>query len=180
MKKLFLLALASTFTFFSYAQNTDTVKKTVTTKTKVKSNLGEEVDVKQQTQVEKEKLEVENSGETNQAVTRKKEMQITTSTNFYIDDEGYSIVPTEKGYVMTRLNVKNKEKAQYGIIRQIPNTNVYVLHTANYDSAGYFDEDGNFVVGTYDPKADDVILKKYMIRRNDGTTKTREVKVMKQ
>jgi len=61
--------------------------------------------------------------------------------------------------------MNGNKKTEYGIIRQMPEREIYVLHTNEYDSFGYFDEEGNFVVGNYDPKADGVILKKYMIQR---------------
>jgi len=162
MKKLLITALCLTFGLSNYAQTEDKIKKTVTTKTITKDNQGEKVAVEKRTIKAQQELEVENNNETNQAVRRTKP-QISTSTSFMVDQNNYMISPDKKGYVVHKMN--GNKKTEYGIIRQMPEREIYVLHTNEYDSFGYFDEEGNFVVGNYDPKADGVILKKYMIQR---------------
>lgn len=162
MKKLMITALCLTFGFTNYAQTEDKMKKTVTTKTITKDNKGENVAVEKRTIKAQQELGVENNDKTNQAV-RRHQPQISTSTSFMVDQNSYMISPDRKGYVVHKMN--GKERTEYGVIRQMPDRDTYVLHTKEYDSFGYFDEDGNFVVGNYDPKADDVILKKYMMKR---------------
>ncbi|MDR6302155.1 hypothetical protein [Mesonia maritima] len=162
MKRISILLFS--FFIFSYgmAQNEDTVKETVTKKTTVKSSKGEDVSVEQKTRVRKEELNVENNNKTNQNVTRK--AQISESTTFMVDENEYAIQPDKNGYVMSKM--VNGKKQLHGKIRKMPDRDFYILTSKqNGDSFGYFDEDGNFIVETYDSKTDAVVLKKYKVEK---------------
>lgn len=162
MKKLMITALCLTFGLANYAQE-DKLEKTVTTKTTVKNDKGEKVAIKKRNIKTSQQLGVENNDETNQAVMRYKP-QISSSTSFETDTESFLITPDDKGYVVYKTD--GRKKSEYALIRKLPEKEMYVLHTKEYDSFGYFDKEGNFVVGNYDPKADAVILKKYKIKRS--------------
>ncbi len=160
MKKLILSIALISFTF-GFAQNEDKMTKTVTTKTKVKSSKGEEVAVKEKKYTAKQKLQVENNNETNQAVNREP-VKITESTTFISDGDSYTIKPDVNGYTMHR--EKDGQTEMYGKIRKMPDRESYILVKENENSFGYFDNDGNFIVETYDSNSDKVILKKYNLQ----------------
>ncbi|MDQ7918619.1 hypothetical protein RBU60_13655 [Mesonia sp. MT50] len=162
MKKIIITALCLTFGLTNYAQTKDKLEKTVTTKTTVKNHEGEEVAIKKRKIRAQQQLGVENNNKTNQTVIRYKP-QISSSTSFESEEDSFMIAPDRKGYVVYKMD--GKRKVQYAVIRKMPEKEMYVLHTKEYDSFGYFDKEGNFVVGNYDPKADAVILKKYKINR---------------
>lgn len=161
MKKLVITALCLTFGLTNYAQE-DNLEKTVTTKTTVKDSKGEKVAIKKRNIRSQQQLGVENNSETNQAVMRYKP-QISSSTSFVTAEDSFLIMPDNKGYTVHKM-IGNK-KVEYAVIRKMPEKEMYVLHTKEYDSFGYFDKEGNFVVGNYDPKVDGVVLKKYKINR---------------
>ena len=157
MKKLILSLAILSFTF-GFAQNEDKMSKTVITKTKVKSSKGEEVAVKEQKYTANQKLQVENNNETNQAVSRKP-VKITESTTFSTGNEMFTIQPDKNGY--TVMSKKDGKEKMYGKIRKMPDREFYILAKENENSFGYFDNDGNFIVESYDPDSDSVYLKKY-------------------
>ena len=101
---------------------------------------------------------VENNNETNQAVSRKP-VKITESTTFSTGNEIFTIQPDKNGYTMMS-KIDGKEK-MYGKIRKMPDREFYILAKENENSFGYFDNDGNFIVESYDPDSDSVYLKKY-------------------
>lgn len=157
-----ITALCLTFGLTNYAQTEDKLEKTVTTKTTVKNHEGKEVAIKKRKIRAQQQLGVEDNNQTNQAVMRYKP-QISSSTSFVTAEDSFLIMPDEKGYKVHKMN--GNKKVEYAVIRKMPEKEMYVLHTKEYDSFGYFDKEGNFVVGNYDPKADEVILKKYKINR---------------
>jgi transcriptional regulator of aromatic amino acid metabolism len=160
MKKLILVTTLLCFTL-GFAQNEDKMTKTVTTKTKVKSSKGEEVAVKEKKYTAKQKLQVQNNNETNQGVNREM-VKLEESTTFSTGSQNYTIQPDKNGYQMM-VNEENGMKKMYGKIRKMPNRDGYILVKENENSFGYFDENGNFIVESYDPVSDSVILKKYTI-----------------
>ena len=160
MKKL-ILSIALISFAFGFAQNEDKMTKTVTTKTKVKSSKGEEVAIKEKKYTAEQKLEVENNNQTNQAV-RRDPVKIIESTTFISDGKNYIIKPDANGYMMHQQ--KDGQTKIYGKIRKMPDRESYILVKENENAFGYFDNDGNFIVETYDPTNDKVILKKYNLK----------------
>ncbi|SHI51947.1 hypothetical protein SAMN04488096_102210 [Mesonia phycicola] len=157
MKKFVLLIAMISFSF-GFAQNEDKISKTVTTKTKIKSSAGEEVAIQEKKYTSKQALEVNDSNKVNQEAVRSA-VEIKESTTFSVGNENYTIEPDKNGYVM--MTHKNGEKKMYGKIRKMPDHEFYILVKENENSFGYFDEDKNFIVESYDPASDMVLLKKY-------------------
>ncbi len=156
---LIILALGAVTTGF--AQNEDKLEKTTTVKTTTKSSKGVNVDVKQQKHKHTETLELENSDETNQSVTRKKSFSATKA--MMVDGNQFTIKKDDKGYLMMEMN--DGRMQEYGKIRKIDDNNAYFLITEDKQSIGFFDSEGNFILKSYDPDADIVISKKYRIKR---------------
>lgn len=165
MKILFLCA-ALVFSTMGFAQveNTDTVKETTVVKTTVKSSLGEEVSVKKQERIAKQKLALEQDGTTNQTVNRKP-VVVETSTTFVSDGEDYIIEPDPKGFVITI--VKEGKKSDYGKIRKMSRPNAYLLVTESGNAFGYFNAEGDFVVESYDPINDVIVVDSFSISEDD-------------
>lgn len=49
-----------------------------------------------------------------------------------------------------------------GILRKTSNNN-YIYVEKNKVSVGYFDQEGNLILETYDPKSDNLIVNKYIM-----------------
>ncbi|TQD40169.1 hypothetical protein [Haloflavibacter putidus] len=160
MKRLLIiLALGAVTTGF--AQNEDRLEKTTTVKTTTKSSKGVNVDVKQRKHKQAETLELENSDETNQSVTRKKSFSATKA--MMVDGDQFTVRKDNKGYVMMKM--KDGRMQEYGKIRKIDDNNAYFLIIDDKHSIGFFDDEGNFILKSYDPEADIVVSKKYRIKR---------------
>ncbi|MFD2697082.1 hypothetical protein ACFSQ0_03685 [Mesonia sediminis] len=161
MKKILITALCFSFSLGVMAQK-DRLEKTVTTKTKVKTNKGEEVAIKKQKVSENQDLKLSETGATNQMLMRGDKV-IQSSTLFIENNVNFSIEPDDKGYVIKKQT--DGKMVNYGVIRKLPNKDLYLLHTPKHDAVGYFDLSGNFVVGSYDDNTDAVVLKKYKLKR---------------
>lgn len=165
MKTLFLCAtLALTTVSFAQVENTDTLKETTVTKTTVKSSLGEDVSIKKQERIAKQKLALEQDGTTNQTVNRKP-VVVETSTTFVYDGEDYIIEPDPKGFLITI--VKDGNESDYGKIRKMSRPNAYLLVTETGNAFGYFNAKGDFVVESYDPVNDVIVVDSFAISEDD-------------
>lgn len=159
-----LLIFTVTFTGFAQDRNTDEVKETVVTKTTVKSSLGEDVSIKKQERIAKQNLALEQDGTTNQRLNRKP-VVVESSTTFVSGGRDYVIQPDAKGFLITI--VKNGKKQDFGKIRKMSRPNAYLLVTEEGNAFGYFNDEGDFVVESYDPAKDAIVADSFAISKND-------------
>lgn len=76
-------------------------------------------------------------------------------TYYELNGERYVFVTDHDGYRISSPTVK-----EYGIVRKTANGE-YIFRTKTGTSVGHFDENGNFVVETYDDKADGFTVETY-------------------
>lgn len=170
MKKILLIvSLAVATTGFAQVdtdpiKNTDKMSTTVITKTITKSSNGTDVSIKKEVMTAEEALALEQDGSTNQAVNRKP-LVVTTSTTFISDGMEFLIKPDAKGFVMSI--VKNGDEKKYGIIRKMSRPNAYLLVTDAGNAFGYFNSEGDFVVESYDPAKDMIVVDSFAISEDD-------------
>jgi glucan-binding YG repeat protein len=158
------------------AQNKNVKDETKTTTTTIKDSKGERKIVKTEEIKEVQEIEFENpnSSETNKdmkptpvVVTTTNELIVDGKTKYidvdhssYYDLDGtkYEVKSDKKGYLLLNRN----KKTASGVLRRTSNNN-YIFRSKNKVSVGYFDENGNLVLETYDPKTDSMIKEKYII-----------------
>lgn len=146
------------------SSNSDKMSTTVITRTITKSSKGTDVSVKKEMMTAEEALALEQDGSTNQAVKRKP-LVVKKSTTFVSDGDNYQIEPDAKGFLITI--VKNGTEKRFGKIRKMSRPNAYLLVTDEGNSFGYFNTKGDFVVESYDPSKDKIVVDSFAINKDD-------------
>lgn len=176
MKTLFLSTLTFLFTIGMYSQNKNVKSEEKIVKTTIKDSKGEKTIVKKEEVKEVQKIEFENpnSPKTNKDmkptpvnVTTTKQVIVDGQTKYIdvdhsayynLDGVKYEIKADKSGYLI----LNNDKKKASGVLRKTSN-NSYIFRNKNKVSVGYFDQSGNLVLETYDPKTDSMIMEKYMV-----------------
>lgn len=156
------------FTFGVNAQNTNVTETSKTTVTTVKDSEGEKKLVRTQNTSETQNIQFQNaeSNELNkdQVATP---VQVTSTTKITAPDGTTRIVDVDRSAYYTfgdrkyQVAVDNigytimDENEKAGVLRQLSN-NTYIYKTKDGTSVGYFDQDGNLILNTYDDKTDNV------------------------
>lgn len=171
-----LLFLFTTSTII--AQNIDVKDETKTTTTTIKDSKGESKIVETEKTKEVQELEFENPNSsslnkdvkpTPVNVTTTNEVRVdgqTKSINIdhssYYDLKGtkYEIKSDNNGYLL----LNKKDNSSNGLLRKTSNNN-YIFTSKNRVSIGYFNEKGNLILETYDPKTDRMILEEFVITK---------------
>lgn len=169
MKKLVLGIAAVLFTLGSQAQNTNVTGVTKTTVTTVKDSDGEKRLVKTQNvnQTQNVELEDADSNELNKDV-KASPVQVTASTTITAPDGSSRVVDVDRsayysmGATKYQVAVDNvgytlldEKQKRSGVLRPLSN-NSYIYRNGNQTSVGYFDNNGNLVLQTYDEKTDTI------------------------
>lgn len=170
------LIIAIAMTTYSYAQQPKNVKKeTKTVVTTIKDSSGEKKLVKTQEVNEVQKVELgavkENTinvdqvnSPVNVTTTTKlsvdgqvKSIDVDHSAYYLLNGEKYEIKSDKSGYTVNSLASDTK-----GILRKTSNNN-YIYVDNNKVSVGYYDDNGNFILETYDSKTDSIKIEKFEI-----------------
>jgi len=156
------------------AQNQNVTDISKTTTTKVKTSEGERQLVKKENIQEVQNIEfqdaeskalnkdVKNTPFQRTSTTvvtgpdgRTRVVDVDRSSYYNTADGKYRIVLDNTGY--TLISPDNKKA---GILRQTGNNN-YIYRTKDQTSIGYFDENGNLVLETYDDKSDKISVQTF-------------------
>ncbi len=175
MKNL-ILCLALTITSaMVYGQNTNVQSEVKTTTTTIKDSEGEKQIVKKEKVQEVQHIEMkqEKSDPLNKEM-KDTPVQVTATTEVTVDGvtktvdvdrssyynlngKKYQVSHDNSGY--TVFSDSGKKAA---VLRKTSNNN-YIYSTKNRTSIGYFDNDGNLVLETYDNRTDKITLEKFII-----------------
>ena len=174
MKTIIMSAIAILFAVNMQAQNKNVTKTSNTTVTTVKDSDGEKKLIKTQNVNQVQEVELQNaeSNELNKDV-KASPVQVTSSTTITapngttrtvdIDRSAYYSMGAQKyqvavdnvGYTMM---TDDNKKA--GVLRQVSD-NAYIYKNGDRTSYGYFDQNGNLVISTYDDKNDTIITEMF-------------------
>ncbi|UQD56446.1 hypothetical protein [Flavobacterium sp. K5-23] len=175
MKNIVLGIAVFLFSFNIQSQNKNVKTEVKTTTTTIKDSEGEKKIVKTQEIQEIQKIELKDAESTilNKDVkdTPVQVTEITKITDngqtrlidvdhsaYYINnDKKYQVVLDDKGYNMYFLNGDKS-----AILRKTSRNN-YIIKSNNILSFGYFDDNGNLVIETYDDQTDEVSKTTYVI-----------------
>ena len=81
--------------------------------------------------------------------------EIDRSSYYSFNGRNYQFSSDNSGY-----RIASPDNTNYGVLRKLSNGN-YIYRTKDKVSVGYFDENGNFVVETYDDKSDRITVETY-------------------
>lgn len=170
MKKLMIVLALAAFTT-TYAQETKNKnKKTTTTvvKTAVEDSDGVEVSTKEVTKTRSQKLALNDFDGTHNFNTVMRPVNTSTDVDYYNDGVMYRFVPQDQGYYIVNTKTNNKKFA-----RVFPTSQKgYYIYSENGNNAfGYFNEDGDFVIESYDPDGDGVMNYVYKLNIDEDTKK---------
>lgn len=175
MKNLIVTLSLILCTSYGFAQNKNVQTEEKTTVTTVKDSDGEKKMVKKQEVKEVQNIEFEKTGNnplnknmkntpvevvsktevTVDGVTRT--VDVDRSAYYNLDGTKYEVAADKTGY-----SLKNTKGKNLGVLRKTSNNN-YIYVENNNVSVGYFDNDGNLILETYDSKNDVLIVNKYMV-----------------
>lgn len=178
MKTSILALLFLAFTIGTNAQNKNVLKTTKTKTTTIKDSDGEKKIVKTEktNEVQNVKLGEEKSNTIN-IPTVNSPTQVTKTTEISVDGElksrnvehsayymfggeKYQIKADNLGYTVISTDASNNNYR--GILRKTSNNN-YIYTDGTKTSFGYYDNDGNLILETYDNKSDLIKLEKFEI-----------------
>lgn len=175
MKNLIVTLSLILCTSYGFAQNKNVQTEEKTTVRTIKDSDGEKKIVKKEETKEIQDIEFEKDAEN----TLNKEMkqtpvEVTSTTEVSVDGvtrsidvdrsayyelngRKYEVAVNKSGY-----NLNNTSGENLGILRKTSNNN-YIYVEKNKVSVGYFDQEGNLILETYDPKNDVLIVNKYIM-----------------
>ncbi|HET8837978.1 MAG TPA: hypothetical protein VFM82_03190 [Flavobacteriaceae bacterium] len=160
----FLISISGFAQKDSEAANKDILSQTIITKTITKTSKGTDVDTKRVELTAAEALALEQDGTTNQHVYRKP-LGVTKKTSFSLDGNTYLFEPDDKGILI--ISTKEGKKSNFGKIRKMERPNSYLLITKQGNSFGYFNNQGDFIVESYDPMDDSFTVMKFNVKKED-------------
>lgn len=161
MKKLILIFALVAFTAVSAQEIEDKKKETVITKTTVQDSDGKEVAAKAVTKTTNQVITVEGTGELNQS-TIMTPTNVNTDVSYSNAGTNYTFEAEKLGFRM--LNTNNDDGEIFAVLRPSSQKGYYVISQNGNNSFGYFNQDGNFVVDSYDTKTDAVITTIYLLK----------------
>ena len=165
-----IFALAAFTTAFAQ-ENKNEKKETVVTKTTVTDSKGKDVATKAVSRTEKQVVSLDNSDAnmTNQDVVMTP-TKVSTDVTYSNDGNNYVFQNDKEGYKMMYANADSVK--DYAIIRPSTQRGYYIMSQDGNSSFGYFNQNGDFVVESYDPGTDSIISTVYQLQ-------VKEKKVMK-
>jgi len=174
MKKIMLLIALAAFTTGVAQENKK--KTTEKVKTTVTDSEGEETAIKEITKTEKQELALTDFDGKNNFNTVMMPVEVDRDVDYAYNGITYRFVPQETGYYIVDSNNKNERVARlYPTSQQ----GYYIYTQDNQSSFGYFNEDGDFVVESYDPDGDGVSNYVYKIKMNDTKIKGKKMEQKK-
>lgn len=171
MKKiLMILALAAITTGFAQ-ENKNTRKETTITKTAVKDNQGVNVTSKAVTtdKVQRIELKADKNNQVNQEMVMSP-AKINTDVTYGFEGNRFKFLSQKDHDGYRLMTVKdNKTQEEYAIIKPTSQNGYYIYSQNGKSSFGYFNDEGNFVVESYDPKTDAMVNQIYKLEYNQNS-----------
>ncbi|MFC7357294.1 hypothetical protein ACFQO1_06320 [Jejudonia soesokkakensis] len=170
MKRLLMICVLAVTTI-GFAQE----KKKVTTKTSttVRDSGGEETVTKSTVKTETQDIRLTNFDGKHNFNTVMTPTKINTDVDYEIKGSTYRFMPLDNGYY-TINNMTTKKP--YARLYPTSQAGYYIYTQDNNSSFGYFNEDGDFVVESYDPDGDGVANYIYKIKMSDDMKKKQMMK----
>ena len=169
MKKIALIFALAAFTTGFAQKNLNTQKETVVTKTEVKDNKGTTESTKAVSIKKNQEINLANSDskKTNQNIVMTP-VKVNTDVVYAYEGNRFQFLNQKDKDGYRLMNVKDNEtREEYAVIKPTSQNGYYIYSQKGKSSFGYFNEDGNFVVESYDPKTDSVVNQIYIMHMKD-------------
>lgn len=169
MKKvLMIIALAVVSSGFAQ-DNKSEQQETVTTKVSVKDNQGIHTDVKEVTRTERVPVKLDPKDA--QKIDQDYDLgpaQVQTDVTYKSNEHNYMFENEKNGYKI--YDTRTGEKMNTAILRPTSKKGYYIMSEEGNNSFGYFNEEGSFIVESYNPATDAVELKIYKLEMPSKTS----------
>ncbi|WP_339888637.1 hypothetical protein [uncultured Flavobacterium sp.] len=162
-------------TSYGFAQNKNVQTEEKTTVRTIKDSDGEKKIVKKEETKEVQNIEFEKDAKnTLNKETKQTPVEVTSTTEVSVDGVTRSIDVDRSAYYELNgrkfevavdkagYNLNNTNGENLGVLRKTSNNN-YIYIEKKKVSVGYFDNEGNLILETYDPKNDVLIINKYIM-----------------
>lgn len=173
MKKTILIMAAIFTTMYINAQNTDVKKESVTTTKTVKDSKGEKTTVKTEEVQEVQKIEFKDpKSNTKEKEVLDKPADVSKKITVTVDGVTREITHDYSGFynyngakckmILDKVGysiIHPETKKRLATLRETSNGG-FIVTGQKKVSVGYFDNDGNLILQSVDPKADKVITEK--------------------
>ncbi|OAB78117.1 hypothetical protein [Cochleicola gelatinilyticus] len=176
MKNL-LLTAALLGSFGVFAQNVNVTEEVTTIKVANANNNGIEISTTEQTKTVTQDIALKNA-DSNQTNFSKSLQPKEINTEFEYDLAGTVYVFERDGNGFKMITVdKDESRKEYAKIKATNQLGYFYILTEGQPNAfGYYDEDANFVVESYNPTTDKIEVITYSLRSgNEIKNKTKEV-----
>jgi len=154
---------AFTFAFAQETKNKNEKTTTTVTKTVVEDNQGKDVNTKKVTETESQKLALKNFDGKNNFDTTMTPTEVNSDVNYSNAGVDYRFQPQKVGYQLMSRN-KNDNFSEYAILKPSSQKGYYILSQGGNNSFGYFNQNGNFVVESYDAENDIITTTVYQLQ----------------
>jgi|SRR5690606_33630439 len=165
MRKILIICALVAFTTGFAQENTNRKKETVVTKTAVKDSKGTKVSSKAVSTSEKQRLQLSESdaNKTNQNVVMSP-LDVNTDVTYGYEGNRFKFLSQKDNEGYRLMTVRdNSTQEDYAIIKPTSQDGYYIYSQDGKSSFGYFNEEGNFVVESYDEKADTMVSHIYIM-----------------
>jgi Fe-S cluster assembly iron-binding protein IscA len=174
MKNLMLTVLFLAATGMMYAQDSNTEnekKETTVTKTTVKDSKGVDVNTKEVTKTETQDMALKNFDGTHNFDTQMLPTKVNTDVDYSNDGVTYRFAPRDDTNSFSLMTYdENDVMTNYATLRPSSQAGYYILTQDGVSSFGYFNQNGNFVVESYDPESDSIVTTLYTLDVKSKTT----------
>ncbi len=163
MKRVMIIFALAAFTTAFAQDNKSEKTETITTKVSVKDNKGVHTDVKEVKRTESQpiKLDPKDAGKMDQDYNLGP-TRVKTNVTYSSNDHSYMFENDKNGYKV--YDTKSGKKMDSAILRPTSKRGFYIMSEEGQNSFGYFNENGDFVVESYDPKTDAIVSQIYKIQ----------------
>jgi hypothetical protein len=162
MKKIMIVLAVSAFTAGFAQENKMKKSETTITKTTVVDNKGVDVSTKSVTDTEKEAIAIEEQVDATNFNTTVIPVMSNSEVSYSHDGSNYAFEAVDNGYKL--MSLADDKTRDYAIIRPSSREGYYIYYQNGYSSMGYFDQDGNFIIESYDAENDTVISTVYKLQ----------------
>jgi hypothetical protein len=169
MKQITIILAIMAFTSGFAQENEMKKSETTITKTTVVNNTGADISTKAVTDTEEQSIAIQGQVDRSNFNTTLTPLTSNSEVSYSHNDINYTFESEDNGYKL--MSLVNNKPNEYAIIRPSAREGYYICSQNGDNSMSYFDQNGNFVVESYDIENDAVISTIYKLQSTTMTKK---------
>lgn len=174
---LVVFALAAMTTGFAQ-KNVNEKEEKVITKTSVTDNTGKTTSIKEVTKEEKNAIAVNKRIDETNFTTYTTPTQVDTNVSYTNEGKTYRFAEEPNGYGLMTSTEDNKAM-KYATLRPMSQQGYYFFNVDGVSSISYYNNNGDFVVETYNEETDEVTVTTYFLDKEDRKKMVKKMKANK-